>query len=88
MKKLIATAVIALAASSAHAFDSRFDAYEYHAGSALAPAVTTASVIIDETLYQEGTFPDVRRDNISGPELGDAREPLDENLYLNGNFPS
>ena len=87
MKKLIATAVIALATTSANAYDSHFDPEEFYSGSEVAPRTTVLADNFNPELYVEGHFPIIDWSNrISGPELGEVEIPSD--LYMEGNFPS
>lgn len=80
MKKLIATALLTLAAGSASAYSADIDAQEFYEGDT---GVTANAMALDANLHQEGNFVEVDNQQPQGVELGNN---LDQDLHIEGNF--
>jgi len=84
MKTIIATAILAMASTSALAFNSSIDPDEFYSGHEHS-ASSSVSATLNENLYVEGNFIQVDLDSApKGTEIGNAELP--SGLYVEGNF--
>jgi len=84
MKTLIATAILAMASTSALAFNASIDPNEFYSGHEHS-ASSSVSGNLNNNLYVEGNFIQVDLDGSpKGAAIGNAELP--SGLYVEGNF--
>ncbi|WP_043108662.1 hypothetical protein [endosymbiont of unidentified scaly snail isolate Monju] len=85
MKTLIATAIIALVSSSAHAWQPRFDAQQFYEGQKTSN-LRIAAEPSDSALYTEGNIDTGASAPTQGHRIGHIDQGNDNNLYQEGNY--
>ncbi len=86
MKILLSTAILALSATSAHAWEARFDTQELYSGQPDARLVTR-SEIQSQDLYREGNYADINQESVrnEGDAIGHVDNP-ESSLYQEAGY--